>query len=312
MLADDSRSDDPPVYDNLSSREASESERFSDSRSESRSDDSPAPRQPIYRDFLLIQFAVLVFFLDQFSKYLVREFLPLYHSWPVDGFFRITHTFNTGSIFGLFQGQNATFILVSFLGVAVLMLLYRIQRFPTGLLRLSLGLQLGGAFGNLLDRVRLGHVTDWVDVSVWPVFNVADACIVTGLVVLAWLFTMSERQRGRGDVHPDAYSFCPICDGEMRALPSYGNGVGSWRCSTCGVRERQLPIALPNHLPVDSEPLDLDGSDSPGTVHLVPPSTEHAAGFYPGGGGSLPSVDSEDIPSVGPGPVEGRLGNPLP
>ena len=192
------------------------------------------PRLPIYRDFILIQLAVLVFFLDQFSKYLVREFLFLYQSFPAEGFFRITYTFNTGSIFGIFQGQNTAFILISFVGVAVLVLLYRSQRFPTGLLRLSLGLQLGGAFGNLLDRVRLGHVTDWVDIGPWPVFNVADACIVTGLVLLAWMFIMSERTR---PTPPDAYDYCPVCDGEMRALPSHGG----WRCSTCGVRERVLP-----------------------------------------------------------------------
>ena len=195
------------------------------------------PRLPIYRDFILIQLAVLVFFLDQFSKYLVREFLLLFQSYPAEGFFRITHTFNTGSIFGIFQGQNTAFILVSFVGVAVLLLLYHSQRFPTGLLRLSLGLQLGGAFGNLLDRVRLGHVTDWVDVGPWPVFNVADACIVTGLVLLAWMFIMSERSR---PTQPDAYDYCPVCDGEMRALPSH-DGQGHWRCSTCGVRERALP-----------------------------------------------------------------------
>ena len=156
---------------------------------------------------------------------------------PAEGFFRITHTFNTGSIFGIFQGQNTAFILVSFVGVAVLLLLYHSQRFPTGLLRLSLGLQLGGAFGNLLDRVRLGHVTDWVDVGPWPIFNVADACIVTGLVLLAWMFIMSERSR---PTQPDAYDYCPVCDGEMRALPSH-DGQGHWRCSTCGVRERALP-----------------------------------------------------------------------
>ena len=206
-----------------------------------------AGRLPIYRDFILIQLAALVFFLDQFSKYLVREFLYLHESFPADSFFRITHTFNTGSIFGIFQGQNTAFILVSFVGVAVLLLLYHSQRFPAGLLRLSLGLQLGGAFGNLLDRVRLGHVTDWVDIGPWPVFNVADACIVTGLVILAGLFVMSERRQSAQppplalSLSKDAGDYCPVCDGEMRPLPSRGGQGGGWRCSTCGVRERLLP-----------------------------------------------------------------------
>ncbi len=204
-------------------------------------DGTGPPRLPIYRDFILIQLAVLVFFLDQFSKYLVREFLFLYQSFPADGLFRITHTFNTGSIFGIFQGQNTAFILISFIGVAVLLLLYRSQRFPTGLLRLSLGLQLGGAFGNLLDRVRLGHVTDWVDIGPWPVFNVADASIVTGLVLLAWMFIVAERARPAQSAESNSYSYCPVCDGDMRPLPSSGGHGGAWRCSTCGVRERLLP-----------------------------------------------------------------------
>ncbi len=198
-------------------------------------DVATSPRVPIYRDFLLIQLAFLVFLADQFSKYLVREFLVLHESLPREGFLRITHAFNTGSIFGLFQGQNTPLILVSFIGVAVLILLYRSQRFPTGLLRLSLGLQLGGAFGNLLDRVRLGHVTDWVDVGPWPVFNVADASIVTGLIILAGLFVMAERSSSVQPSDADAADFCPVCDGVMRDLPQ-----GGWRCSSCGVRERVL------------------------------------------------------------------------
>jgi signal peptidase II len=204
-----------------------------------------ARRAPIYRDFLLIQLAVLVFLADQFSKYLVREFLVLYESFPAQGFLRVTHTFNTGSIFGLFQGQNTPLILVSFIGVAVLILLYRSQRFPTGLLRLSLGLQLGGAFGNLVDRVRLGAVTDWVDIGPWPVFNVADASIVTGLIILAWLFVMSERSTAGGSPEADGYGYCPVCDGDMRAITG-----GGWRCSTCGVREKVL--VLPQSSPGDS------------------------------------------------------------
>ncbi len=214
-----------------------------------------ASRPPIYRDFILIQLAVLVFFLDQFSKYLVREFLLLYHSFPADGFLRVTRTFNTGSIFGIFQGQNTAFILVSFVGVAVLILIYRSQRFPTALLRLSLGLQLGGAFGNLLDRVRLGHVTDWVDVGPWPVFNLADASIVCGLILLAWLFIMSEKSQKESAPVRDAYDFCPVCDGEMRRLPSADNSVSSWRCSNCGVRERLLPVQ-PTTVEAGTEGLD--------------------------------------------------------
>lgn len=161
--------------------------------------DSPnrGGRLPIYRDFILLQLAAIVFLADQFTKFLVREFIPFGYSWPLwlgRDIFQFTHTHNTGSIFGILQGQNTPLIFVSFLGVFVLLMIYRSQPRPTHLLRLSLGLQLGGAFGNLIDRLRLGAVTDFIDVSRWPVFNLADASIVTGLILLAWFLLRANRQ----------------------------------------------------------------------------------------------------------------------
>ena len=197
-----------------------------------------SPRPPIYKDLLLIQLALLVFLIDQFSKFLVRELLVLRESFPATGFIRITHTFNTGSAFGLFQDQNTPLILVSLVGITVLVIIYRSQRLPSGLLRLSLGLQIGGAVGNLLDRVRLGHVTDWVDIGPWPVFNVADASIVTGLVLLAWLFIGAERPPSRQQTG-SSLDWCPICEGEMRSV------TGGWRCTVCGVRERVVAPTPP-------------------------------------------------------------------
>ena len=132
---------------------------------------------------------------------------------------------------------------MSVIGITILMLIYRSQRLPTGLLRLSLGLQIGGAVGNLLDRLRLGHVTDWVDVGPWPVFNVADASIVSGLVILAWLFIIAEQSPNR---KVWSNNYCPICDGEMRTV------AGGWRCTTCGVRERVEPLPSAN-MPQDRQ-----------------------------------------------------------
>lgn len=163
-------------------------------------DTGPAavPRRPIYKDLVLLQLIAIVFLSDQFSKWLVREFLEFRESFPADGFFRLTHTFNTGSAFGLFRDQNVPLILVSVVGITILLLIYRSQRCPGNLLRLSLGLQFGGAAGNLLDRVRLGHVTDFVDVGSWPIFNLADASIVIGLVLLAWVFLVSDGWKSGG------------------------------------------------------------------------------------------------------------------
>ncbi len=189
------------------------------------------PRIPIYKDFVLIQLAILVFVIDQFSKFLVMDQLLYRESFPATGFFRFTHTFNTGSAFGIFQNQNTPLIVVSIIGIAILVLIYRSQRTPTGLLRLSIGLQIGGAFGNLLDRLRLEHVIDFIDVGDWPVFNVADASIITGLVILAYIFIIAD-PGDKADSVIGGYGWCPVCEGEMRTLLG-----GGWRCSTCGVRE---------------------------------------------------------------------------
>ena len=195
---------------------------------------------PIYKDPVLLQLVALVFLIDQFTKFLVREFLAFRESFPAEGFFRITHTYTTGGVFGLFRDQNFPLILVAMVGITILVLLYQGQRQPTNLLRLSLGLQLGGAAGNLLDRLRLGHVTDFADVGPWPVFNLADASIITGLVVLVWVFMRFENRERETAVTSElgpqslagAYAWCPVCDGEMETVP---NG---WRCTFCGVVER--------------------------------------------------------------------------
>jgi signal peptidase II len=192
----------------------------------------PDPKKsPVYKDLTVLQLAALVLVLDQFSKYLVRELLPFGVSFPDRGFFRFTHAHNTGSAFGLFQGQNTPLIFISFVGIIVLALIYQSQSRPSNWLRLSLGLQLGGAFGNLLDRLRLGFVTDFIDIGPWPVFNLADASIVTGLLLLAWIFLRPGRSQEPKPVS-DAYSWCPVCEGEMIAIP------GGWHCTTCGVKER--------------------------------------------------------------------------
>ena len=154
----------------------------------------------IFKDLALIQLAALVVLCDQATKFLVREYLQLGQSVPVEGFFRITHTYNTGSAFGLFQGQNTPLIVVAIVGIFILGMIYRTQRPPSNLLRLSLGLQIGGAIGNLTDRLLFGHVTDFLDVGAWPIFNLADSSIVVGLVLLAWVFLRPGRRQTESTV----------------------------------------------------------------------------------------------------------------
>ena len=150
-----------------------------------------AKPRPLFKDFTVLQFTALVLSLDQLTKYLVIQLLSPGFSFPFQGFFRFTHVHNSGSAFGILQGLNTPLIFVSLIVIIILVLIYRSQPHPSNLLRFSLALQLGGAFGNLVDRMRLGYVTDFIDIGPWPVFNLADASIITGLVILAWVLTRS-------------------------------------------------------------------------------------------------------------------------
>lgn len=152
---------------------------------------SPQGRMPFYRDWLLIPIVGIVYALDQLTKLWVESTLCHVRSIPAEGPFQLTCSFNTGSAFGLFPDQTILLILASFVGVGVLLFVYRHHPVPGPLLRISLGLQLGGAVGNLTDRLRFGQVTDFVKLGPWPVFNLADASIVVGVIMLVWLFVFS-------------------------------------------------------------------------------------------------------------------------
>jgi signal peptidase II len=138
--------------------------------------------------------AVGVVMLDQLTKWIIREHVPLYDSIVVfPSFFQITHLKNTGGAFGIFAGAHDALRLPFFLSVSVIafvVLLYFVRRVPAQqrLLLLALGGILGGALGNFIDRVVAGEVTDflyfhWRDYY-WPAFNFADSFISIGMVVL--------------------------------------------------------------------------------------------------------------------------------
>jgi signal peptidase II len=138
-----------------------------------------------YSDPLLLTILITAFAADQISKTLIVRWLRLGESSPDDGFFRFTYARNTGTAFGLFQDQAMILTIVSFVAVVAIIYFYR-NAITSPLLRAALGLQLGGAFGNLLDRIRLGYVVDFIDVGPWPIFNLADSSIVVGIAILAW------------------------------------------------------------------------------------------------------------------------------
>jgi signal peptidase II len=135
---------------------------------------------------------ILAILIDQWTKDLARFYLlgrdgagP--HSIPLVGpYVRLTYVENRGAAFGLLQDQTAFFVLVGFVVIAVIVASYRQIKEPNWLLNLALGLQMGGAIGNLADRIRYGYVVDFFDLTVWPVFNVADSAICVGVALLAW------------------------------------------------------------------------------------------------------------------------------
>jgi signal peptidase II len=105
---------------------------------------------------------------------------------------------NTGAAFGLFQNANLFFVIVGIVVSTAIVVYHRFVPDGMWLVRLSLGLQLGGALGNLIDRLTVGHVIDFLDFQIWPVFNVADSSIVCGAILLALLILWEERQEKRG------------------------------------------------------------------------------------------------------------------
>lgn len=154
----------------------------------------------------------VVFALDQLSKLWIARTLPENAVWvPIPAlsrFFTITHVTNTGAAFGLFRDRSILFILIAVV-VSLAILVYS-RYLPQGQfwVRFSLGLQLGGALGNLTDRVRAGRVTDFITIGIddlkWPTFNLADTAIVIGVIILA-IIVFTEREEPRqGEPQGDA------------------------------------------------------------------------------------------------------------
>jgi signal peptidase II len=131
---------------------------------------------------------------DQLTKWWIRDALALYDSIPVlDSFFHLTYVRNTGGAFSFLAGTSEIVRVPFFLAASALaigVLGYFIRQVPKDdrLLLFALSGVLGGALGNLIDRVTLGHVTDFLDVQIrghhWPAFNVADSFITIGVVIL--------------------------------------------------------------------------------------------------------------------------------
>lgn len=158
-----------------------------------------------YGELFLI--AGLVILLDQLTKYLVWTNIPIGTVFRPDltisQFVRIVHWKNSGAAFGMFQNMNTVFQILSIL--VSLAILYYFPQVPRNewYLRIAMGFLLGGAIGNLIDRFVHGHVIDFISVGSFPVFNVADASISTGVAILFVGMWLQERQKKKIQITPE-------------------------------------------------------------------------------------------------------------
>ena len=150
--------------------------------------------------WILVSVAAITLVSDQVTKYLIRDTLAIGESWPREGFFRITHSYNTGTIWGLLPDQTLLLTIASIFAIGFIIYFYRAHGGQTWLSGLNVGLLLGGAFGNLIDRVVAGKVTDFIDVGAWPIFNIADSAVVVGITLLiANMILFEDRERDVAD-----------------------------------------------------------------------------------------------------------------
>ncbi|NLE67552.1 MAG: signal peptidase II [Lentisphaerae bacterium] len=154
---------------------------------------------------LAVLIGILVAAADQATKHIVcRAMTPGESVACIPGFLNLTYLRNTGAVFGSFQYQNERLVLLSFLVLFFLAVFYRRLVDRQLYYKVAVGLMLGGIVGNLGDRIKLGWVTDFVDVHLmgwhWPAFNLADSAICVG-VIMYGLYSIRLLMQRREDSH---------------------------------------------------------------------------------------------------------------
>ena len=156
---------------------------------------------PLPRLALIGALAVAVYALDRITKSWVVSSIPLNEARDVvDGWARIAHVRNSGAAFGLLPERTSLLSILSVLAVLVILYYYRGIAMRSAPIAATLGMQLGGATGNLVDRIGQGYVVDFIDVGIpdgwrfWA-FNVADSSIVVGIFVVTFLLWLEERRQ---------------------------------------------------------------------------------------------------------------------
>ena len=141
----------------------------------------------------LIGLSSLVIIIDQATKYWIQSRMAYGESSPViREVFHITYILNPGAAFGILENKTWFFIAVALILLVGVAYLY--PRLPANqpIVKLGAGLLVGGAIGNLIDRVRIGYVVDFFDFRIWPIFNVADIAICVGVGLIIWSILKTE------------------------------------------------------------------------------------------------------------------------
>jgi len=150
--------------------------------------------------------------IDQWTKVLVRATVPLGSDWLPAGlnwlmpYARIRYWYNSGAAFGIFQNGNLVFTILAILVTLLILYYYPLTVHEGWYLRLAMAMQFAGADGNLIDRLRFGHVTDFISVGNFAIFNISDASISVGVVVLIlgiWWKERADKRRLGAAVAPD-------------------------------------------------------------------------------------------------------------
>lgn len=127
---------------------------------------------------------LLIFFLDQLTKSLIDKSLEIKQSIAIlHPVLYFTKAYNTGASFSILKGYTWFFILFAF--IVIIAIIYYYKRIPAHY-RIYIALILGGTIGNLVDRIRFQYVVDFIDIRIWPVFNIADTAVVIGALGLIY------------------------------------------------------------------------------------------------------------------------------
>lgn len=151
------------------------------------------------RDGWFIVLTLAIIGADQAVKWVIRETVERGDAHAVVWPLKIVHVTNSGAAFGMFQGAGPLLVMTSILGMVAIVVFLFNPSFAHPLMRLGLALMLGGAVGNLIDRVKDGEVVDFIKVPNFPAFNVADSAITIGVLVLVWAMLREPQQSQPGD-----------------------------------------------------------------------------------------------------------------